>query len=89
MVDRTCAVVVFWTPGLLKQFLRIMGSGEIVSGKLKDMISEGLRAVDYETYRRACKSVIWETDLAECLDEASGEKESPVSAAKSQQSVIC
>lgn len=89
MVDRTCAVVVFWTPGFSEHFLRIMGSGEILSSKLKDMISEGLRAVDYDTYRRACKSVLWETDLAECLDEASGDKEKPNSTAKSQQSVIC
>ncbi|XP_073154443.1 poly(A)-specific ribonuclease PARN-like isoform X2 [Henckelia pumila] len=85
MVDRTCAVVVFWTPGLSEQFMRIMGSGEIISGKLKDMISEGLRAVDYETYRRACKSVLWKTHLAECLDEASGGKETPLSVAKSQR----
>ncbi|XP_073050547.1 poly(A)-specific ribonuclease PARN-like isoform X2 [Primulina eburnea] len=91
MVDRTCAVVVFWTPGFAEQFLKIMGSGKLLLGKLREMISEGLRAVDYDTYRRACKSVQWETDLAECLDEASGEKETPISAAKSwqeQQSVI-
>lgn len=90
MVDRTCAIVVFWTPGLSKSFLRIMDSGELLSNKLEDMISEGLQAADYETYRKVCESGLWRPTLAECLDQATDEIE-VLCGAKTQQeqSVIC
>ncbi|XP_057780933.1 poly(A)-specific ribonuclease PARN-like isoform X2 [Salvia miltiorrhiza] len=91
MVDRTCAIVVFWTPGFSKSFLRIMDSGELFSNKLKDMISEGLQAADYETYKGVCKSGLWKPDLAECLDQATNEIKE-LSGAKTQQqeqSLIC
>ncbi|KAL6576848.1 hypothetical protein OROMI_011124 [Orobanche minor] len=73
LIDRTCAVVVFWTPGFSKRFLRIMDSGDNLSGEMKDRISEGLRASGYETYRRVCKSGLRKSDLAECLDQAMDE----------------
>lgn len=90
MVDRTCAIVVFWTPGFSKSFIRIMVSGELFCNKLKNMISEGLQAADYETYRRVCESDLWKPDLAECLDQAMDETE-VLSEAKMQQEqpVIC
>ncbi|KAI3461801.1 hypothetical protein Pfo_018464 [Paulownia fortunei] len=84
MMDRTCAIVVFWTPCFSERFLRIMDSGEIFSDKLKDMISEGLKAAGYETYKRVCESGLWKPDLAECLDQAMDETEF-LSGAKSQQ----
>ncbi|KAK6145158.1 hypothetical protein DH2020_021978 [Rehmannia glutinosa] len=31
MIDRTCAIVVLWTPGFSERFLRIMDSGDILS----------------------------------------------------------
>ncbi|KAL6555590.1 hypothetical protein OROHE_007262 [Orobanche hederae] len=73
LIDRTCAVVVFWTPGFSKRFLRIMDSGDNLSGEMKDRISEGLRASGYETYKRVCESGLWKSDLAECLDQAMDE----------------
>lgn len=90
MVDRTCAVVAFWTPGFSKSFLRVMDSGDIFSSKLEDMISEGLQATDYETYRRVCESGTWKPDLAECLDQAADETQ-VLSGAKTEQehSIIC
>lgn len=83
MVDRTCAIVVFWTPGFSESFIRVMDSGELFSDKLEDMISEGLKAADYETYRRVCESGLWKSDLAECLDQAMEETEI-LSGAKAQ-----
>ncbi|XP_051143779.1 poly(A)-specific ribonuclease PARN-like [Andrographis paniculata] len=68
MVDATCAVVVFWNPEDSEQFLKGIDSGEGLSGGLKDMISEGLQAAGYETYKRACCSGMLNAPLAECLD---------------------
>ncbi|KAL8516537.1 hypothetical protein ACS0TY_014978 [Phlomoides rotata] len=90
MVDRTCAIVVFWTPGFSESFLRIIDSGGISSDKLKNMISEGLKAAGYETYKRVCESGLWKPDLAESLEQAMDETEM-LSGVKPQQeqSVIC
>ncbi|KAL0460422.1 UNVERIFIED_CONTAM: Poly(A)-specific ribonuclease PARN-like [Sesamum latifolium] len=84
MVDRTCAVVVFWTPGFAECFLRITDAGEIISTKLTGLISEGLKAAGYETYRRVCEPGLWKSDLADCLDQAM-ETEILSGAIKSQQ----
>ncbi|KAL0369902.1 UNVERIFIED_CONTAM: Poly(A)-specific ribonuclease PARN-like [Sesamum angustifolium] len=75
MVDRTCAVVVFWTPGFAECFLSIIDSGEIISTKLTGLISEGLKAAGYETYKRACESGLRKSDLADWLDQAVDETE--------------
>ena len=48
LVDKSCAIVVFWQPGVSKQFLDIMNSEEM-SGDLKELLSEGLRVTSYET----------------------------------------
>lgn len=69
MVDETCAVVVFWNPGFSEQFLKTLHSGENISGKLKDMLAEGLNGAGYTTYIRACSSGLWNPVLAECLDQ--------------------
>ncbi|GFQ05977.1 poly(A)-specific ribonuclease parn-like [Phtheirospermum japonicum] len=84
MIDRTCAVFVFWTPGYSERFLGIMESGDSFAGKLNDVISEGLRASGYETYKRVCELGFWRSDLAECLDRAMDENEI-CSEVKSQQ----
>ncbi|CAA0842432.1 Poly(A)-specific ribonuclease PARN-like [Striga hermonthica] len=83
MISRTCAVVVFWTPGFSERFLRIMDSGDTFSGKFRDMISVGLRSSSYEMYRKVCESGSWKSDLAECLDQAIDETEN-ISEAKSE-----
>ncbi|KAF3435119.1 hypothetical protein FNV43_RR22206 [Rhamnella rubrinervis] len=69
LVDKICAIVVFWQPGLSATFLEVMNSEE-VCGSLREMVSEGLRAVPYETYKRVCSLGIWEADLTESLVKA-------------------
>lgn len=68
-VDKSCAVVVFWQPGLSKDFHDVMNSEEI-SGGLKELVSHGMRVTCYETYRIMCKLGLWEMDLAESLERA-------------------
>lgn len=70
LVDKSCAILVFFHPNLSQAFLDVMNSEEI-SGSLRELVSEGLRAADYETYKRACSLGLWETDLASSLDKAS------------------
>ncbi|XP_061339769.1 poly(A)-specific ribonuclease PARN-like [Gastrolobium bilobum] len=67
LVDKSCAIVVFWQPGLSKDFLDVMNSEEI-SGGLKELVSEGLRVTCYETYKTMCRLGLWEMDLAESLE---------------------
>ena len=69
MVDRSCAIVVFWQPGLSQAFLESISSNGI-SGRLRKMVSEGLRAAGYETYEKACKLGFREADLADSMDKA-------------------
>ncbi|GMI70873.1 hypothetical protein like AT3G25430 [Hibiscus trionum] len=70
LIDKSCAVLVFLQPNLSQAFLDVMSS-EGISGSLREFVSEGLRAADYETYKRACSLGLWETDLANSLDKAS------------------
>lgn len=67
-VDKSCAFVVFWEPGLSKDFLNVM-NGEQISGGLKELVSDGLRVTGYETYRTMCRLGLWEIDLAESLEK--------------------
>lgn len=60
LVDKNCAVVVFWKNGLSEWFLDAIGSGDGFSG---------LMAAGYDTYERVCKSEILGADLAASLDE--------------------
>lgn len=69
LVDKSCAIVVFWQPGLSATFLEVMNSEE-VCGFLREMVSEGLKAVPYETYKTVCRLGIWEADLIESLVKA-------------------
>lgn len=67
-VDKSCAIVVFWQPGVSETFLNAVNS-EGISGSLREMVLEGLRAACYETYKRVCRLGIWEVDLAESLEK--------------------
>lgn len=69
LVDRSCAIIVFWQPGPSQTFLDTVNS-ENISGKLLEMVSEGLRASGYSTYKRACSLGLWESELADSLDKA-------------------
>ncbi|KVI11554.1 Ribonuclease CAF1 [Cynara cardunculus var. scolymus] len=66
LVDKNCAVVVFWKTGLSEWFLTTIDSGD---GELRELAAEGLMAVGYEAYKRVCKSEILGADLADSLAE--------------------
>ncbi|KAL3850470.1 hypothetical protein ACJIZ3_012352 [Penstemon smallii] len=86
MVDKTCAVVVFWNPGFSELFLSTMDSARVISDKLKDLISGGLRVTGYETYKKVCeKSGLRRSNLAQCLDEALEEETEIFLEAKSRE----
>lgn len=76
LVDKSCAIVVFWKHGLSETFLNVMNSEEI-GGSLREMVSEGLTAAGYATYKKVCELGIWEADLAESLEKALEEPDSP------------
>ncbi|KAK7256197.1 hypothetical protein RIF29_29635 [Crotalaria pallida] len=67
LVDKSCAIVVFWQPGLSRNFLEVMNSEEI-SGDLKELVSDGMRVTCYETYKTMCRLGLWEINLAESLE---------------------
>ncbi|KAM1318569.1 hypothetical protein EV2_003890 [Malus domestica] len=69
LVDKSCAIVVFWQPALSQTFLDAVSSEEICDS-LREIVSEGLRASNYETYNRVCRLGLWEADLAESMDKA-------------------
>lgn len=71
LVDRSCAIVVFWQPGLSETFLNVMNSKEI-SGPLREMVSEGMKAAGYDIYKSVVSSGFWESLLADALDKALG-----------------
>lgn len=70
LVDKSCAIIVFWQSGLAEAFLDVMNNSKEIGGSLKELVSEGLRAASYETYKRVCKLPVWEADLGESLDKA-------------------
>ncbi|KAI7752849.1 hypothetical protein M8C21_023500 [Ambrosia artemisiifolia] len=65
LIDKNCAVVVFWKNGLSDWFLDAIGSGD----GLRELATEGLMAAGYDTYTRVCKSEILGADLADSLAE--------------------
>lgn len=69
LVDRSCAVVAFRQPGFAGAFVNAMGSGGASHEGLKELISEGLRAANYGTYKCACNMGIWDSILADSLDQ--------------------
>lgn len=68
LVDKSCAIIAFWKPNSSAKFLEAMEPGEINCDSLSNLISEGLRAADYETYKRLCNLGLWEVNLADSLD---------------------
>nr|XP_028958253.1 poly(A)-specific ribonuclease PARN-like [Malus domestica]XP_028958254.1 poly(A)-specific ribonuclease PARN-like [Malus domestica] len=69
LLDKSCAIVVFWRRGLSETFLDAMSSEEICDS-LMEIASEGIRASSYETYKKVCRLGLWEADMAESLDKA-------------------
>lgn len=77
LVDKSCAIIVFWKPGFSDVFLEVMGSKDLC-GIFKEMVSEGMRATGYETYSRVCRLGLWRAELGDSLDEALAEPDSLV-----------
>lgn len=69
LVDKDCAIVVFWQHGLSEAFINAMNS-EQISGLLRELVSSGLRVGSYDTYRTVCRLGLWEANLSDSLDEA-------------------
>ncbi|XP_020228430.1 poly(A)-specific ribonuclease PARN-like isoform X2 [Cajanus cajan] len=69
LVDKSCAIVVFWQSGVSKEFMDVMNSEEI-RGDLKELVSDGLRVTGYDTYNTICRLGLWEMDLAVSLERA-------------------
>ncbi|KAH9626936.1 hypothetical protein KSS87_003887 [Heliosperma pusillum] len=69
LVDQSCAVVAMRQPGLTEAFLDSMKSGGTGHDRLRILISEGLRAANYVTYRRIFDLTKWDYNLADCLDK--------------------
>lgn len=65
LVDKSCAVVVFWKNGLSEWFVNAIDSGD----GLRELVAEGMIAAGYEAYKRVCKSEILGPDLADSLAE--------------------
>ncbi|CAH1433114.1 unnamed protein product [Lactuca virosa] len=65
LVDKNCAVVVFWKSGVSEWFLGAIDSGE----ELRELAAEGVMGASYEAYRRVCKFDILGADLADSLAE--------------------
>ncbi|XP_070677954.1 poly(A)-specific ribonuclease PARN-like [Malus domestica] len=69
LVDKNCAIVVFWRLGLSETFLDAISSEDICDS-LMEIALEGIRASSYETYKTICRLGLWEADLVESLDKA-------------------
>ncbi|XP_076929036.1 poly(A)-specific ribonuclease PARN-like [Bidens hawaiensis] len=65
LVDKNCAVVVFWKNGLSEWFLEAIGYGD----GLRELAAEGLMAAGYDAYIKVCKSEILGADLAASFAE--------------------
>lgn len=89
LLDRSCAVVVFWKSGSSETFLEAMDSGGNSCESLREMISEGLRAADYQIYSRACRLGLWEADLADSLENAMADSDSNSEARWTDPLEIC
>lgn len=70
LIDKSCAVVAFWRPGLVGAFLDAVNSEGSGHEGVREMMSEGLRIANYGTYKRVCEMGIWNSDLADSLDQA-------------------
>uniref|UniRef100_A0A7C9AQ85 Poly(A)-specific ribonuclease n=1 Tax=Opuntia streptacantha TaxID=393608 RepID=A0A7C9AQ85_OPUST len=70
LVDKNCAAVAFCRPGLSGAFLDAINSDGTGHKGLREMMSEGLRVTNYATYKRVCEMGIWNSDLADSLDQA-------------------
>lgn len=69
LVDKNCAIVIFRNHGFSQLFLEVMNSGGLCNESLKEMISDGVRAAGYSSYKRVCQQGLQEASLADALDK--------------------
>ncbi|KAF3774266.1 Poly(A)-specific ribonuclease PARN-like [Nymphaea thermarum] len=94
LLDRSCAVLAFWSANSAKRFIKDIDSGLDGFPALHEMVCKGLKAATYRDYERVCKLGLWESELAESLDRADNESmdspimvdEEPLSAYKGDES---
>ncbi|XP_047073129.1 poly(A)-specific ribonuclease PARN-like [Lolium rigidum] len=70
LLDKTCSALIFRSSDAAAGLLRDISSE---SPSLNDFFSEGLKAAGFDVYRKACRSGLWDSDLAEALESASSE----------------
>nr|XP_019701600.1 poly(A)-specific ribonuclease PARN-like isoform X3 [Elaeis guineensis] len=78
LVDNTCAVVVFQKSGSAEALLKEIGSGKTNSTAPSKMLSEGLKAAGYETYKKVCRLGLWEAELADSLESVTSDSSGDV-----------
>lgn len=70
LLDKSCAILVFWKPGFSVKFIQEINSGGNCCESLRELVSEGARAAGYQTYERVIGLGVWEADLADSFDKA-------------------
>lgn len=70
LLDKSCAILVFWKPGFSEKFIQEINSGGNRCESLRELVLEGARAAGYESYERVIGLGVWEADLADSFDKA-------------------
>ncbi|XP_020575963.1 poly(A)-specific ribonuclease PARN-like isoform X1 [Phalaenopsis equestris] len=70
LADKSCTIVVFGRKGAAGILVKDMGSVDTISGVLREMVVDGLRAAGYDAYKKVCRLGLWEGDLADSMEVA-------------------
>lgn len=70
LLDKTCSALIFRDSNTAAQLLKEINSE---GPSLNRFFSEGLKAAGFEVYRKVCRLGLWDSDLAEVLEDVSSE----------------
>lgn len=70
LLDKTCSALIFRDSNTAMQLLKEISSE---GPSLNSFFSEGLKAAGFEVYRKVCRLGLWDSDLAEVLEDVSSE----------------
>lgn len=70
LLDKTCSALIFRDSNTAMQLLKEIGSE---GPSLNRFFSEGLKAAGFEVYKKVCRLGLWDSDLAEVLEDVSSE----------------
>ncbi|KAL6596269.1 hypothetical protein ACP70R_047633 [Stipagrostis hirtigluma subsp. patula] len=70
LLDKTCSALIFRSSDNARELLKEIS---LESSSLNSFFSEGLKAAGFEVYRKVCRLGLWDSDLAEALEEVSSE----------------